>query len=267
MKALSAKQAVPIIVLTLVVLVAVSVLSFTYQLTKPAIEKQKWAKIESVLDELYPSITSYESHQDCEDICVVLSQDQIIGYAFLATGQGYGGDIEILVGLEDVSTVKGIVIISHSETPGLGARITESEFGDDFAGVTIDDLSLSGDGGAIDAVTGASISSLAVVTAVKDTAIDMLKLITGDASTPTVTSTPTAAPAVTATPTAAPGVTATPTATPAETAAPSAGPTDTPHAVDGMYENCLQCHQTTQLPPDHSAFASDNCLACHKPAG
>jgi len=259
MKALSTKQAVPIIVLTLVVLVAVSVLSFTYQLTKPAIEKQKWAKIESVLDELYPSITSFESHQDCEDICVVFSRDQIIGYAFLATGQGYGGDIEILVGLQDVSTVKGIVIISHSETPGLGSRITESEFGDDFAGVTIDDLSLSRDGGTIDAVTGASISSLAVVTAVKDTAIDMLKLITGDASTPT------AAPA--ATPTAAPAVTATPTAAPAETAVPSGGPTDTPHAVDGMYENCLQCHQTAQLPADHSAFASDNCLICHKPAG
>ena len=74
-------------------------------------------------------------------------------------------------------SVKGIEILSHSETPGLGARITESDFTDQFVGLNIDDISLTQDGGQIDGLTGATISSQAVVDAVRETAMEKVKLI------------------------------------------------------------------------------------------
>lgn len=178
MKNSKAKQIVPILVLTLVVFVAVTVLSFTNDMTKGAIENQKWAKIESVLDQIFPSYSKYDTHTACEDICVIYdSSDSIIGYAFVATGKGYGGEIEILVGLEDGNAVKGIVIISHSETPGLGSRITEPDFGNQFASASINDITLSKDGGAVDALTGATISSAATVNAVREAALEMAEFI------------------------------------------------------------------------------------------
>ncbi|GAH24330.1 unnamed protein product, partial [marine sediment metagenome] len=92
-------------------------------------------------------------------------------------GKGYGGDIDILVGLEDEATIKGISIISSLETPGLGSRIAESPFTDKFTGLNIDDVALRRDGGQIDAITGSTISSRAVVDAVRDTAMEKVKLL------------------------------------------------------------------------------------------
>ena len=63
-------------------------------------------------------------------------------------------------------TLRGISIIRHSETPGLGAKITENEYLDQYIGLDIDDVELKYDGGQIDAITGATISSEAVADAV-----------------------------------------------------------------------------------------------------
>ncbi|MBM3709310.1 MAG: FMN-binding protein [Actinobacteria bacterium] len=64
--------------------------------------------------------------------------------------------------------IKGISILSNTETPGLGTRITEISFTDQFKGLGLEDISLSKDGGKIDAITGATISSRAVTNAVRD---------------------------------------------------------------------------------------------------
>ena len=88
-------------------------------------------------------------------------------------------DISILVGLSDETTVKGIKIVSQTETPGLGSRISEPFFTDQFAGVDINDIALSRNGGKIDAITGSTISSSAVVEAVRDTAMEKVKQLEG----------------------------------------------------------------------------------------
>jgi len=110
-----------------------------------------------------------------DDIYMIYADEAEVGFAFLAVGKGYGGNIDILVGLENETTVKGVTIISHLETPGLGARITESSFRDQFAGLNIDDVALKRDGGQIDAVTGATISSRAVVDAVRAAVMEKVK--------------------------------------------------------------------------------------------
>ena len=162
----------PIIFITIVVFASVGLVTWTDSITKDKIEEQKEQQIQSMLKEMFPSMSEYTFE---DDIYAIYSDGAGVGYAFLAVGKGYGGDIDILIGLEDETTIKGITIISQSETPGLGSRIAESSFASKFAGVNIDEVALKQDGGQIDAITGATISSRAVVDAVRATAMEKVK--------------------------------------------------------------------------------------------
>jgi electron transport complex protein RnfG len=136
------------------------------------IEWQKEQKIQRMLYEIFPNMTEHTLE---DDIYMIYSNEAEIGFAFLAVGKGYGGLIDILVGLDNETTIKGVTIVSHLESPGLGARITESSFRDQFAGLNIDDVVLKRDGGQIDAITGATISSGAVVDAIRATVMEKVK--------------------------------------------------------------------------------------------
>jgi electron transport complex protein RnfG len=136
------------------------------------IEWQREQKIQRMLHEIFPNMTEYILE---DDIYMVYSDEDEIGFAFLAVGKGYGGLIDILIGLENETAIKGVTIISHLESPGLGARITESSFIDQFAGVNIADVALRQKGGEIDAITGATISARAVVNAVRATAMEKVQ--------------------------------------------------------------------------------------------
>ena len=162
----------PIIFITIVVFASVGLVTWTDSITTDRIEYQKEQQIQSMLKEMFPSMSEYTFE---DDIYTIYSNGAGVGYAFLAVGKGYGGDIDILIGLEDETTIKGITIISQSETPGLGSRIAESSFASTFAGVNIDDVALKQDGGQIDTITGATISSRAVVDAVRTTAMEKVK--------------------------------------------------------------------------------------------
>jgi len=168
------KNAFPIILLTIVVAVCVSLLTYVDNLTRGRIEAQEEEKVQNMLSAMFPEMSRYEFK---DDIYIIYSNSDKVGYAFIAIGKGYGGDINILVGLEDETTIKGITIISHKETPGLGSRIAESSFSDMFRGINIADVALSRDGGQIDAITGSTISSSAVVDAVRTEAMEKVKLL------------------------------------------------------------------------------------------
>ena len=168
------KNAFPIIILTVIVAICVTALTFTDSLTRGKIEAQEEQRIQHMLSAMFPNMSRYTFE---DDIYTIYSDGAEVGYAFLAIGKGYGGDIDILVGLEDETTVKGITIISHTETPGLGSRIAESSFTDKFAGLNIADVALRQEGGQIDAITGSTISSRAVINAVRTTAMEKVKLL------------------------------------------------------------------------------------------
>ena len=172
MKANALKEIFPVIFITLVVFVSVALVSGTDSITKDKIAYQIDQKIQGMLVETFPDMNEYTF---TDDIYTIYSDNTLVGYAFLATGKGYGGDIDILVGLEDEQTLKGITIVTQSETPGLGSRIIESSFVSEFVGANIDDIFLKKDGGQIDAITGASISSEAVVDVVRNTAMEKVK--------------------------------------------------------------------------------------------
>jgi len=91
---------------------------------------------------------------------------KVLGVAYASKAKGYHDMIEVMVGVGPNAKLSGISIMSHSETPGLGARITEPQFTEQFAGLDLQTAKLTADGGQVDAVSGASYSSRGVVTAV-----------------------------------------------------------------------------------------------------
>ena len=87
------------------------------------------------------------------------------GYVVEVTPSGFGGTIDMVVGVSVDGSVTGVSIISMSETSGLGANAARDSFREQFVGKT-GSLSVSKDGGEIDALTGATITSRAVTSGV-----------------------------------------------------------------------------------------------------
>ncbi len=167
------KKYYPIFFLAIIVLSSVVLLSITNSLTKDKILAQEEEATLTQLNNMFSEMTNYTLDGD---IYFITAGDNIIGYAFKAIGNGYGGSISILIGLEtDKTTVKGISIISNAETAGLGSRITLPSFTDRFIGKNINDVKLTQDGGQIDGISGSTISSRAVVETVRNTALEKIQ--------------------------------------------------------------------------------------------
>ncbi|NLI53410.1 MAG: FMN-binding protein [Clostridiales bacterium] len=91
----------------------------------------------------------------------------LVGRTGTIIGKGYGGEIEITVGIDNAGVVTGVSIggSNFSETAGLGARAKEAWFGAQYIGESAP-ISLKKDGGDIDAITSATITSRAVTKSV-----------------------------------------------------------------------------------------------------
>ena len=95
---------------------------------------------------------------------------ETLGYAFTITdSEGYGGDIQITVGIQKDGTISGISFLSISETAGLGMNAQKPAFYEQYVGKQTDKFYVSKDGGEgepIDAISGATFTSRAVTGAV-----------------------------------------------------------------------------------------------------
>ena len=92
---------------------------------------------------------------------------KLVGVAIEEHGAGYGGPIGVLVGFNVANdTLAGIGTTQLSETPGLGMRVKEPSFREQFAGAKLP-VKLSAQGGSIDGISGATISSKGVIEAVE----------------------------------------------------------------------------------------------------
>jgi len=97
-----------------------------------------------------------------------IRQDKLIGIAYECFGAGYSGDIGVMVGFRiDSDDLAGISITTMTETPGLGTRIAEPGFVDQFTGHSFANTALSSDGGDIDGVSGATYSAAGALVAVQ----------------------------------------------------------------------------------------------------
>ncbi len=163
----------PVVFLTLIVFISVAALTLTDAITKERIQLAKEAEIARMLITLFPKMDGF-TYDEQNDLYIPLAEQQPLGRAFMAEQSGYSGAISILVGLEPDTTLRGIRIIFQQETPGLGAKIVESFFLQQFSGLAVDDIELREKGGKIDAITSATISSSAVVEGVREAILDKL---------------------------------------------------------------------------------------------
>ena len=93
--------------------------------------------------------------------------NKFAGIVFKASGKGYSSDIESLVGMAKGGRVTGIKITSLNETPGLGSKVAEPDFLSLFKGKDTSQLPRA------QAITGATISSSAVIKSVSKKAAEL----------------------------------------------------------------------------------------------
>ncbi|MCQ9208409.1 MAG: FMN-binding protein [Omnitrophica bacterium] len=160
-----------IAVLTIVGLLSGGFLTFVDQQTAPAIESRGLESLSQAVFKVLPDAVDYKKIK-LEDVVIYQGLDKRgkkIGLAFLAAGSGYQGEIKIMVGVaQDFNRLQNIQILESIETPGLGGRITEDDFRKQFQGLAISEKIKLGKAKetkqpTVQAITGATISSKAVV--------------------------------------------------------------------------------------------------------
>ncbi len=174
MKKISFKDIfVPTISLFLICIVVSALLAGTNELTKGPIAEIQAQTAADAMKSVCPEAQTFEGKEGLEiEVYAGLdSAGALVGYAIPSAYKGYGGDVEIMVGIDLEGQVTGVEILSHEETPGLGANCTKKEFTDMYKqsaenGFTVVKDSTGGEGGRIDALTGATITSNAVTQAV-----------------------------------------------------------------------------------------------------
>lgn len=163
--------------LTLVVICILSAfaLSVAYEKTNPITQENKDEQLKNALKDVLPSAESFEeidfSSDGIKRIFKGLDEDKAVGLILLTEKAGFQSFIKALVGI-DLSTkeITNVRILEHLETPGLGARIEENIFLSSFQNQPLTEQK-------IDAITGATISSKAVIDSVKESTNEILRLI------------------------------------------------------------------------------------------
>ncbi len=153
-------------VLTLFVIAAViaGLLAGVNMITKDRIAAEKERKTEEALLKVVPEgqqvLEKLESYPDGSALVrqVYTTTD---GYVFEVAPSGYGGEMRLMVGISSEGAVTGLEVVSHGETSGLGANATKEAFRSQFVGVD-QAAAVTKDGGQIDALTGATVTSRAV---------------------------------------------------------------------------------------------------------
>ena len=100
------------------------------------------------------------------------AQGKDLGAAVESTTGGFGGDLKVLVGFDPEGNILGYTLLEHAETPGLGAKadkwFQKGEKGDIIGKNPADALTVSKDGGQVDAITASTITSRAFLLAVNN---------------------------------------------------------------------------------------------------
>jgi Na+-translocating ferredoxin:NAD+ oxidoreductase subunit G len=165
--------------LTLISLGASACLGFVYKMTKAPIELSALNKKLSAIREVVPEFNNNPNEEmyrlptgdgDSLEVYPAKKDNKIVGYAVNTyTKKGFSGNINLVTGFKPDGTIFNIMVLEQKETPGLGAKMTENTFKDQFSDKNPTDyiLKVKKDGGRVDAITAATISSRAFCDAVQ----------------------------------------------------------------------------------------------------
>ena len=178
-----------VICLTAITLVAGIGLGYVYDITKEPIAQMEENTKLAAYQKVFPEAAGFEDINEADvpsdengfegisgvqidsAVAAVDASSQRLGYVINVTShEGYGGDISISMGIDDAGMVKGIEILSISETAGLGMKAKDEKFRDQFKNKNVTMFTYTKTGASadfeIDAISGASITTKAVTNAV-----------------------------------------------------------------------------------------------------
>lgn len=160
--------------LLVITLVSGFALGFVNDLT---IEPKTKAKLEKKINALKLVLPAFDNNpvedikmvksdkvSDSVEIYPAYSKNEFVGAAVIgSTDKGFSGLVKVMVGFKPNGAIENVVVLEQKETPGLGTKMTEDKFIQQFKGINISDfkLEVKKDGGEVDALTGATISSRA----------------------------------------------------------------------------------------------------------
>jgi electron transport complex protein RnfG len=182
------------LILAVIAAVCTSLVALTYSGTKDRIVANEQAWLEQSLK---PALAGVEYDNNLIETTLTIAlphelpgnepvlvyralfNNEPVAALFVVTAlDGFSGSIKLLIGIEAEGTATAVRVLKHHETPGLGDFIdsTKSDWIDQFEDRSLSDpdrllWALSRDGGEFDQVTGASITSRAVLKAIKETLI------------------------------------------------------------------------------------------------
>lgn len=162
--------------LLLITSITAALLGLVNLLTEERIDALTLEKANNAMREVLPADDYEELPVDAAGVTALYRAGDV-GYVVRVSTNGFGGAIDMMVGVDNDGVVTGISIVSHSETASLGANCTREDFRSQFIGAT-DDVAVTKDGGQIEALTGATVTSRAVADGVK-LAVETVKEVSG----------------------------------------------------------------------------------------
>lgn len=172
-------------ILMLICALIAGVVALVNQLTYEKIEQNLEAeKREAIISIFGSDSITYEELTDMpesvEMVYTVTDGGQALGYCVNLNSAGFGGDINLMVGVGTDGNIIGVTIVSLSETPGLGTKVNDADYLSQYVGKGID-LKQGTD---IDTISGATVSSKAVLAGVNEATAALVKmnLIGGEAA-------------------------------------------------------------------------------------
>ncbi len=193
------------LILTAITLVAGILLGLVYEITKEPIALAKEAAKKEAYQQVMADADAFDSLElvekaikEVEDTvessgCIInevveaKANGETVGYVVTTTtSEGYGGEIQISVGILKDGTVNGVAILSIGETAGLGMKATEEEFYGQYAGKNVAFFTVTKTGASsdeeIDALSGATITSNAMTKAVNSAVVYYKHALGGSAN-------------------------------------------------------------------------------------
>ncbi|HPZ21589.1 MAG TPA: FMN-binding protein, partial [Bacillota bacterium] len=155
-----------IVVLGLISAISAGLLAGVNMLTADTIKANSEKRLYETLAQVIEA-DEFEAQEGTEfPLWLAKTNGEVVGYVVRLTGHGYSSDgIDLLVGLDAQATVKGVLVFSHSETPGLGSKVAEQSYLAQFVGKGLDSAFVPGED--VDAISGATSSSMAVIGSVR----------------------------------------------------------------------------------------------------
>ena len=198
MKKLESSLLNMVLVLTGVAVVMGGILAYVNHLTEGPISEQKekalanGIKTVMVCNDLTVAKTDeVKQNVDGKELTFIIyqvkdAQGKDLGAAVQSTTMGFGGDLKVLVGFDPEGKILGYTLLEHAETPGLGAKADQwfqkDQKGDIIGKDPQEPLTVSKDGGQVDAITASTITSRAFLKAVNQ-AYNAYKVAPADGET------------------------------------------------------------------------------------